>query len=301
MSQLTAFHGNLFEIDNARCMTLDQMVQTFVPIQTFWRLLTPKHHILLGSRGSGKTAVARMLSHGHLSKLKDPTAQKIIQAKSLIGIYVPTRLKWVGGLRNKPWQTVAEKEEFFEWRLNISTCLAFLNTVQSCLAVYVVEKSERLQAELKICSLLSDAWVENGKQFESITELIMYLEDVEYNKQQQLARIRALGSLPSPEIPFGMTFGMELFEPLRKGISIVSRILAFPQDSAWLLCLDEAEFLEPFNQRILNSHMRSDSGSDWTKDTILSIFILTEIQLFCAEQMMVTLVVGLREPSSIIG
>ena len=99
-----------------------------------------------------------MLAHDHLSQLHDEQAQQVIASKSFIGIYVPTRIEWVGGLKNKPWQTEKEKEEFFQWRLNISTCLALLVTAQSCLNTYVHNKVDRALAEESLAEELSKSW-----------------------------------------------------------------------------------------------------------------------------------------------
>src|ERR1700741_4868441 len=92
------FRRDLFEIENASNLTRDELVETFVPTQAFWRLLSAKNHIVLGARGSGKTALAKMLSHDHLSRFKNERSQGIIASKNFIGIYIPTRLEWVGGL-----------------------------------------------------------------------------------------------------------------------------------------------------------------------------------------------------------
>ena len=104
---------NLFDIENARNLNRDEVVATFVPTDTFWRLLSPKNHIVLGARGSGKTALAKMLSHDHLSKLDDDRAQEIVESRSIVGIYIPTSIEWVGALKNKPWQSEEEQEQFF--------------------------------------------------------------------------------------------------------------------------------------------------------------------------------------------
>src|SRR5215213_6270899 len=137
MPKANTSRRDLFEIENARNLTRDELVATFIPTQSFWRLLSAKNHIVLGSRGSGKTALAKMISHDHLTRLQDQRAQNAIGAQPLVGIYVPTKLEWVGGLRNKPWQNEREKEEFFQWRLNLSTCLAFLVTLRNCLDTYI--------------------------------------------------------------------------------------------------------------------------------------------------------------------
>ena len=115
---------NLFEIDNARNLSKEELVETFIPTQSFWRLLSAEHNILLGARGQGKTAVAKMLSHDHLADLAEtktePRVTSAVQNQEFIGVYLPTRLEWVGGLKNKSWLDEKEREELFQWRLNLS-------------------------------------------------------------------------------------------------------------------------------------------------------------------------------------
>lgn len=266
------FKRDLFEIENARNLTRDELVRTFVPTRKFWKLLSAKNHIVLGSRGSGKTALAKMLAHDHLSCLNEERAQQAIKTKSFIGIYVPTKVEWVGGLKNKTWQSEKEKEEFFQWLLNISTCLSFLVTVKSCLTTYVTDKMQQALAEEQLTMDLSNAWSNNSFKCKTIRALQRYLEDILHSKQQQLARIRVCGQLKDGEEPVGLSFETELFTPLRRGITLVSRALEFPETCRWILCLDEAEFLEQLHHRILNTHMRASSGNLVYKITTMPYF-----------------------------
>lgn len=268
-NETPGFRRDLFEIENARNLTRRELIATFVPTKSFWRLLSAKNHIVLGSRGSGKTALAKMMSHDHLSQLEHERARQIILSKAYIGVYVPTRLEWVGGLKNKPWQTEREKEEFFQWRLNLSTCLALLATLSSCLEAYVEDRGQRARIEAQLSNAIADAWSEGRFVSDTIRGLQEFLENVEHRKQQQLARLRAVGDLPANEEPAGTSFGTDLFVPLRRAMALTSRILDFPDDATWLLCLDEAEFLEPMHHRILNSHLRAFSGNLFFKITTM--------------------------------
>ncbi|HEX5735703.1 MAG TPA: hypothetical protein VF131_22945 [Blastocatellia bacterium] len=263
------FRRDLFEIENARNLTRDELVATFVPTKGFWRLLSAKNHIVLGSRGSGKTALAKMVSHDHLSRLQDERAQQIVKSKAFIGMYVPTRLEWVGALKNKPWQTEREKEEFFQWRLNVSSCLAYLLTVRSCLESYVDDIGHRARIESELAAELADSWSDGKFKCDTIRSLQNYLEDIEHKKQQQIIRIRSRGGALINEDSVGGTFDMDLFSPLRRGITLASRVMDFPEDCTWLLCLDEAEFLELIHHRILNSLMRAYSGNLFFKITTM--------------------------------
>lgn len=269
MAEIKRIHKNLFEIDNARNLSRDELVATFVPIKAFERLLSAKNHIVLGSRGSGKTALAKILSHDHLSKLNDSLASDAVRTKAFIGIYVPTKLEWVGGLKNKPWQTEREKEEFFQWRLNLSTCMAFLNTLRSCLDSYVTNVGQRAKAEAELINQIGKSWLDETFSNSNIRELYNSLEDLDHKKELQLARIRALGGLSKDEKPVGINFDVPLFSPLRRAMSLTTRILDFPKSTIWLLCLDEAEFLEELHHRILNSHLRAHSGNLFFKITTM--------------------------------
>lgn len=253
---------NLFEVENARNLSSAEVVKTFVPMKSFWRLLSPKNHIVLGARGSGKTELVRMLSHDHLAQFNNQRAREIIERKEFIGIYVPTRLEWVGGLKNKQWQSEAEAEIFFQWRLNISTCAAFLVTLRSCLDTYLRDQGERARVERDLARQLSKTWA-NGHEIylETLSALQEYLEDTEHDKQAQLTRARITGRATNDDLLIGNYFELELFAPLRRAIALTSRALSFPDHTVWMLCLDEAEFLEPLHHRIINSHLRANPGN----------------------------------------
>lgn len=253
---------NLFEVDNARNLSMKELVDTFIPTQAFWRLLSAKHHVVLGARGQGKTALAKMLSHNHLALLAqsrtEPRASSAINNQEFIGIYLPTRLEWAGGLKNKPWLDEREQEELFRWRLNIASCIAFIPIISSCISTYVEGKARQAQVEKEITHELTKDWIiEKGYNFNDLQQLRRHLEDTDYRKQIQILRERVMGSLPVGEVPVGLAFGIELLSPLRQGIRQLSRLLSINPNCTWLLCLDEAEFLSEMNHRIINSCMRA--------------------------------------------
>jgi hypothetical protein len=253
---------NLFEVDNARNLSRQELVETFIPTQAFWRLLSAKHHVVLGARGHGKTALAKMLSHDHLALMaetrNEPRAQSAVLNKEFIGIYLPTRLEWVGGLRNKPWLNEREREELFQWRLNIASCIAFIPIANSCISIYVDGKAKQAQTERELAHQLSNDWIVEPKMiFDDFLQLRRHLEDTDYRKQIQILRERVAGKLPNGEMPEGLVFSTDLFAPLRQGIRQLSRILSIKSTCTWILCLDEAEFLEAMDHRIINSHMRA--------------------------------------------
>lgn len=247
---------NLFEVNNARTQSIDEVVNTFVPLDSFWRLVNGKNHVVLGSRGSGKTALLRMLAHDHLSKFPNRAAQEIIASRSFIGTFVPMRADWIGTLKNKPWHSKESNEDSFRWRLNLSCCAAFLDTAESCINSYA-GKSERAFIERDVVRLLAKSWLPGvGRQANNILELRAVLEDVEWNRQ-----VMSLPSLSDASSSGGQesVFDLELFSPIRRGIQILKRVMKFQDDTVWALALDELEFLEPHHHQLINTYLRAKS------------------------------------------
>ncbi|MCO2049080.1 hypothetical protein FA412_29955, partial [Pseudomonas aeruginosa] len=245
---------NPFENDNARNSTPEDLPYQFVWTEDFARLISPKNHILIGARGSGKTAIVKMLSHEYLSKLSHESAQELISNKGFIGTYVPMRLSWVGGLKSKPWLSEEGREKHFQWRLNVACCSAFLSTVESCLNTYFEEEFERIIGERDISLEISQAWFSNAES-NSIRRIRDSLADVEYRKLLDEEKLRVNEGKEGSNI--GVEFDVGLFQPLMRSIAILKRFIEFPRSAIWALCLDEAEYLSMEYQRILNSHMRT--------------------------------------------
>lgn len=252
---------NLFEVDNARNLSMQELVETFIPTQSFWRLLSAKNHVVLGVRGQGKTALAKMLSHDHLALFaetrNEARAASAVRDQEFIGVYLPTRLEWVGGLKNKPWLNEKDREELFQWRLNIASCIAFLPIAKSCISAYLRGDAARARTERTLAHQLSEDWANQQQPFDDLVRLRQHLEDTDYRKQVQLLRVRATAGLSEGECPVGVAFGIDLFQPLRQGIRRLVRLLSINPDCAWLLCLDEAEVLDEMDHRVINSHMRA--------------------------------------------
>src|SRR6266404_3949606 len=197
-NESTPHRRNLFEVDNARNLSRHELVETFIPTQSFWRLLSAKHNVVRGARGQGKTALAKMLSHDYLAllaaKRDEPRAQSAIRDQEFIGVYLPTRLEWVGGLKNKTWLNERQSEELFQWRLNIASCIAFVPIASSCILTYVDGRAAQAKIERELTIQLTKHWlVEEPAVFGDLLQLRRYLEDTDYRKQIQLLRERAMG------------------------------------------------------------------------------------------------------------
>ncbi len=200
----------------------------------------------------------RMAAHSHLAKSRDKDAQKIVSDRSFIGFYMPTKADWVGGLKNKSWLSDAQKEDVFCWRLNLSSCLSLISSIESCIDAYSKDDDEKVYNEIKISKLLSQLLLDDETS-NTLKGLSEQLEKLDFRKQTSIARQRVTGNQADQTI--GLVFHNELFQPLHQAIRAVCPILEIPDKAIWMLCIDEAEALERFHHRILNSYLRTHSDN----------------------------------------
>ncbi|MDQ3190589.1 MAG: hypothetical protein M3Q58_03265 [Bacteroidota bacterium] len=260
---------NLFDLDNARYLNKKELVETFIPTHAFSRILSPKNQIIIGSRGSGKTALLKMISHDHLALFDNEQAKEIIESKIYIGIHISTKTKFIGGLKNKDWNDEQSKEKNFRWLMNIASCVALLETIKSCLKTYYPDLLERRNKEIEVISKIKEHWFDKEDTLFTLADVAEKLEDIVTMKSKRMLREKIYGSKEQDDPPVGLTFDLELFEPLITAINIVNRKMDFPEESSWFICIDEIEILEEFHHKILNSYMRANMGNIFFKFTTL--------------------------------
>ncbi|UNE79103.1 hypothetical protein IMY97_22375 [Pectobacterium versatile] len=165
--------SEIFESSNARSLNANQLTSEFIWTKSFDLLFSRQNQVILGSRGSGKTALIKMLSHDNLSKLAEnySKAREIINSKEFIATYVPLRVEWVNSLNNFE----DKKEEYFIWSLNLSLCAKLLDTIRSCINSYIDDEIERLFIENKICKNISELWF-TDKEYNNLNHIRNELE-----------------------------------------------------------------------------------------------------------------------------
>ena len=258
---------NVFEASNARDFTSNQLVDEFIWTNSFSDLLySTKNQIVLGSRGSGKTALIKMLSHQNLRKLakksgpkfdkqsnqESAEAKNIIDNKSLIATYVPLKVEWVNSLENFE----NAKEKYFIWSLNLATCAKLIDTAISCVDEYINDEIEATLIERSICKQLSYLWT-ISTVLNNFSDLRKELETLEYEKNLLFNKESMGIELSSAEKSLGLAFHGNLFSPFTIATKRISDALSIPKHCKWILCLDEAEFLSKAHHEILNTYMRS--------------------------------------------
>lgn len=251
------------EVENARNLSVDQLAATFIQTKLFDRLLSQSHHVLLGARGQGKTALFRMLSFDGLSALAriDEHVRQLVDEKKYIGIYLPTKLEWIQSLTLQTDGEIIPPSRAFLWKFNLSSCIALLITVASCVRYYCCDLRTRTVKELAFCRKVSEMWRLGCvcETFEAVTDRLKWLSfewQMEISRRGMFGSVQGDGSLKEPLKSAFAVFAIPSIEPLIQGIRLITAELDLPSTTSWLLCIDEAEWMNAEQQSVVNSFMR---------------------------------------------
>src|SRR5438876_7799720 len=138
--------ANPFRESQARSGSAAEIISEFFPTSTFWSLFNHQHEILLGTRGSGKTYLLRMMSYSLLRRFKHPAARKHIKNASFVGFYVPLHLEFLASLAGKQCPD-ENRLGYFQFAFNCAAAKALLTEVKFLLEDRFTDSTERLVAE----------------------------------------------------------------------------------------------------------------------------------------------------------
>lgn len=239
---------NPFSDSQARNFSDKKVTNEFYPISLFWSLFNDQHEILLGSRGSGKTFLLKMMRYSMLKKIQDQQARKLVSEKKFLALYVPLHLEFV-----VPFNNDALNEE------------RQINLFQVCFNCFLAES---MLIELK--SIIED-YEDLKEKVEKQVELVSYLEEIWLGRRTNICDFETLSSeiekvyysidwTNSDEGKIPVVFKRQICTPLIATKKRIKEILNLNEDPTWIVCIDEAEFLNNTLQKCINSVFRSDSN-----------------------------------------
>lgn len=251
-ARLRGYEGlNPFSESQARNYSDEKIVSEFFPISLYWSLFNDQHEVLLGTRGSGKTVILRMLSYSCLRRFSHPTAEDLKHKKRFIGFYIPLHLEFLASLEGR--DVPDEKRlEYFQFAVNCSAAASLLHELKALLHDQFPSTDTRLGAEKRVISYLERAW------FPEASEKAAQLDDLE-RFTNAVYRREPFWSDGDAHTAVGLSGRLLL--PIVDVLPTLSSMLELDTDATrWLCCLDEAEFLtDPFICCI-NEFMRSEKG-----------------------------------------
>lgn len=248
--QLKGYTGaNPFHESQARTFGDDKVVMEFYPTSLYWSLFNEQHEILIGTRGSGKTVILKMLSYSCLRRFGHDQAHRYATAKSFIGFYIPLHLEFMAAL---PGDDTEEDDRirFFQFAVNCAACKALLSEVQDLLTDCFPGDRDRLVAESRIVDHLMEMWDPlRGSATTSLRQLQRGI-DLLYVQHKSFT-----DDLPDR----AGVFSKPLFSPIMSVLPALTQDLGLNvQNTNWLACIDEAEFLTPPYIKCINTFMRSE-------------------------------------------
>lgn len=236
--------NNPFSDNTARDYYDDEIIDEFFPVSMYWSLFNPRHEILLGTRGSGKTIMLKMMKYSLLKNISDERAKEYVESKEFITLYIPTRLDFVTYVESK-----GGEDDAFNIAIN---CLLAQSLLQE-MKVIIDDATgkdiiKNAAIENNISKQLCKMWF--GESQEKITDFFSLGIEVEY----------LYNHLGDDSIKnMSSTFSRSVCSSLMSVKEIICKWLSLPSNTKWIICIDEAEYLTKQMQKCVNSIMKSDS------------------------------------------
>lgn len=240
---------NPFFDNQARNFSDEKVLNEFFPISSFWDLFNDQHEVILGTRGSGKTFLLKMMRYSMLKKLDSPKAKRLVQERNYIAFYVPMHLEFVANVapREIPQEL---RISAFQIAFNFLLSQSILQEIKSFLED-IPNPIEQATISVQLAHEIGNIWL--GKESDPIFD-IAELE----------RRINEIFYIFDPSNPNNDTipivFKKQICTPLVAIKEILLKRLELKANPTWLVCIDEAEFLDNSLQECINNVFRSDSN-----------------------------------------
>lgn len=230
-----------------------RIASEFSPTSKFWSLLNEQHEVLLGTRGSGKTVLLRMLSYSCLKLFAatagNPEAIRIVEQKQFIGFYIPMHLEFSAALPDDKHNAELSRK-VFSFYFNCLAATSLLDQVQILIEDCSETKTERLKRQVAIIEHLTKWWFpDDEKTFRDVGELREGIHHVfQTCEWDQIGVKSETRQLARP-----------VLRPILNVLNGIASILGLNPDlTRWLACIDEAEFLNASHIEAINSFLRDE-------------------------------------------
>lgn len=237
---------NPFVDYQARNYSDAKVCSEFYPTSTFWSLFNDQHEILIGSRGSGKTILLRMMRNSMLSTINNDNSRKILDDKKYISLYVPMHLEFVASITTS---LLSEQQQVDLFQV-VFNCLLAQAVISEISILFKEDTSEQgLLLSMRTAKQINEIWFgesEPSYDFKNISNKVNKVFYSIYEKTDDLSNVPVI-------------FKKQICTPLLSIKDLISNSLNY-DDPTWIICIDEAEFLTPPLLKCINSFFRSASN-----------------------------------------
>lgn len=238
---------NPFGDYQARNFSDDKICSEFYPTSTFWSLFNEQHEIILGSRGSGKTVLLKMMRNSMLKSIHNARAMQLLEEKHFISLYVPMHLEFVVSFKTSQLKQ-EEQIDLFQVAFNCLLAQSLISELKF-LIKECKNSDECLKLSMRLSKQINDMWFTDNEYVYDLIALEHKVNKVFYSIDENTGDIS--------HIP--IIFKKQICTPLLSVKDIISKALGYT-DPTWIICIDEAEFLNEPLLRCVNSFFRSDSN-----------------------------------------
>lgn len=249
-AQIKGYKGdNPFGDYQGRNFSDDKVCSEFCPTSKFWSLFNDQHEIILGSRGSGKTFLLKMMRYSMLKNFENVRAKKIVKDKHFISLYVPMHLEFIASYITSNLDS-NQQIELFKVAFNCLLAQSLLYEVQAIIH-NEFDNDQMVMKNIMLSQQINDLWFDDSKLSScDLSEISSKVNKVFYN-------IDSKSLLENKFIP--NVFKTHICSPLLVVKDVIELCLGFSSPT-WIVCIDEAEFLNNTLLRCINSFFRSDSN-----------------------------------------
>ncbi len=250
-SKLYNYTGfNPFTDSQGRNFTDSKISKEFFPISKFWSLFNDHHEILIGTRGSGKTFLLKMMRRSMLMDMEHDDAKRIINEKIYYPFYVPMHMETIAALNDC---RIDEEKKIILFKFIFNSLLAESVIEELIKHLEKFEKKEAIELSFNIASKLNEIWfpAESNSCLIDLYDLQVKVRQKSYNFDYLNDDIKNISVM----------FRRDFAGPLIGGAQIIlERAFDIKKDSMWIICIDEAEFIPVLFQKCINSFMRSNTN-----------------------------------------
>lgn len=248
--EIKGYEGhNPFSDSQARNFSDKKLYEEFYPTSNYWTMFNDQHEIIMGTRGSGKTFLLKMMRYSMLKRINDPRAKQLVEEKRFIAVYVPMHLEFVVPFNNIDLPSDM-KISMFQIAFNCFLSQSLLVEIKA-MSEEITDVKKRMITQVRLLNSLYKMWF--GKVDEDIDtfeNLSLKIKELYYNIDWENIR----------KIPVPPVFKRQICTPLIACQDIICDLLELKDKPTWIVCIDEAEFLNIDLQKCINNVFRSDSN-----------------------------------------
>ena len=227
-NEIKGYEGhNPFCDSQARNFSDKKLYDEFYPTSNYWTMFNDQHEILLGTRGSGKTFLLKMMRYSMLKKINDPRAEQLANEKNYIAVYVPMHLEFVVPFNNTNLKS-SKRVEMFQIAFNCFLGQALLIELKA-ITDEISDDKKQIITQVKLLNSLYRMWFGRNDDINTFEDLSFKIKQLYYNIDWE--------KMENTNIP--PVFKRYICTPLIAAQDIINNILELRDKPTWIVCIDE--------------------------------------------------------------